>query len=707
MQRSLNPLCAALVLAFPSLVLAQAGSDVSTLKAVTVKAEKEEAYSVKSTSAGTRTDTPLAHVPQSVIVVPRSLLEDQDSRTVSDALRNVSNVNVLDPRDTNITTFKVRGFNSSVVVDGVAMPGYFANAESLVNVERIDVVKGPAGGLFGTGQGIGNYGSQGGIIALTTSEPESVARRSVGVRWGTRGEQGLNFDLNQPLNADWAFRLSGEVQRSDSESNGVYFKQNALLPSLAWTPDGATKVVLRLRHLDNRTLDYSGLPTDGTVKAAAYTLPRSLNITASGLPETRQTSDGTNLQWSQKLNDQWNFSLVAAHNKVMLDERGVDWTALGGSAYALTGLRLWDSWTSTTLSPSLTGKFDLNGVRHTVSTGIDYEKTRDDAYMTWSDATGNFNVLGMVDLTAPAFPAWVEPVAPGTPDQQNRYVSKAVYLQDQIDAGPWHLLGSLRHSRIDITDVNNNFMFGQNNVSQNSKTTPRVGAVYDFSPTVSAFAGYSEGMKVPTGSRFATPPKPETSVQKELGLRLNDVSGVSATVALFDLTRRNVAATDPTSPLFLSYQIGEQQSKGIDVDVRWKSSPQLSWVAAFTHQTARVTSNTFNPALVDKRLFNVPERQLRIAARYDIRSGDLAGLGLGLGMTYRDRLPGDDANTFFTPAATVWDAQASYQRGTVRYALSVRNLLNKQYYQPSTYFLGGRVTPAAGRTVSLSAQFSF
>lgn len=154
MQATLTPIAAA-VLWLSTSALAQS-TPVSTVE---VRGQAPSPYVVPVTSAGTRTDTPIEQVPQSVISVPRALIVDQDAQSVSDVLRNVSNVNALDPRDSIITGFKVRGFGAAMVVDGVSMPGYFQNMESLVNVDRIDVVKGPSGGLFGSGQGIGTYGS--------------------------------------------------------------------------------------------------------------------------------------------------------------------------------------------------------------------------------------------------------------------------------------------------------------------------------------------------------------------------------------------------------------------------------------------------------------------------------------------------------------------------------------------------------------------
>jgi iron complex outermembrane receptor protein len=663
-------------------------------------------YTVRNTSAGSRTNTPIEQIPQSIVVVPKAMIEDQGVTTLSDALRNVSNVNAIDERDANNATFKIRGFNSATVVDGIAMPGYYPDQESLVGIERIDVIKGPAGALFGSAQGTGSAGAVGGgTIAISTVKASAdAAIRKVGLRVGSFSEKAANFDLNQPLSSVFAIRLAGEVSDKKSESNGIFFKKTALLPSLSWTPDADTEVVLRGRYLDSTTLDYSGLPPRGTVVNAPYTLPRSLNVTARGLPDTINRAQGVNLQWNQHLNDAWKFSFVAAYNEALSDQRGVFPFPFSGAgpSYYLAGARMWAKFKTTTLSPSLTANFETGTAKHTVNFGVDYEKTKDDEFMKYPPGMGYLSFTP-VNYTSPAFPAWIEPVAPAVPDMRNSYTSSVAYVQDQIDVGGLHLLGGVRHSRIDVTDLYP--AMGVNNVSSNTRNTPRVGATYEFTRQISTFAGYSEGIKVPILAKFATPPRPEESRQTEVGLRLKDLAGISATLAWFELTRKNAAVGDTANPGF-SIQTGLQQSRGVDLDLRWQATSALSLIAALTSQTASIIQDT-NAAIVNKQLFNVPKQTARFAGHYDVYGGEWAGLGFGLGMTHHSSLPGNTTNTFFTPSATIADAQVSYKLHDMKLGLNVSNLFNKKYYMPSAYFGGGQVIPALPRTVSATANFSF
>ncbi len=679
------------------------------IQTIEITATKDR-YNPTVTQTATRSDVPVEQVPQSIVSIPRSVFEDQDSKTVSDALRNVSNVNEIDPRDSNNVGFKIRGFNAAMVVDGVSVPGWFQNQESLVGVQQMDVIKGPAGGLYGSGQAIGNYSTVGGTNAVTTKDPEAKAYREVGVKGGNYGRRNAHFDVNQPMNDALAFRVNAETDRSDSETQGVFFRKTALNPSLAWSPDAKTKVVIKARMLDNTTVDYSGLPrANASSYEPAAGLSRGTFVTATGLPETTQKSRGLNVQWTQVLNDDWTLKALAAHSTAEVDQRGVFPTAYGGAGgfgtnMTLSGLRLWEKLTSDSLQLSLATAVKSGDALHRISFGLDRDETRDDAFMAFASSP----FFEPIDLLNSARPAWGEPLVPASVNQQqNKSASTVFYVQDQIQFGSWHLHGSLRHTRTTGHDyyVDPVMQVDINTPRSNTKVTPRFGAVFDATDTLSFFGGYSQMARMPFGSKFRVAPKMEEAEQKELGLRVKGWNGLSATAALFDIRRKNAALKDPGDTGF-SVQTGVQQAKGLDLDVRWQASPSFVWIASYTNQTADITQD-IRAAWVGKRLFNVPEQTLRVAARYDVRQGDWTGLGLGLGATHRSSLAGDTANTFFTPAVTLVDAQASYKRGGMKYSASVSNLLNKQYYAPMAYFGGGQVVPGTPRTLVLGVTAQF
>lgn len=491
-----------------------------------------------------------------------------------------------------------------------------------------------------------------------------------------------------------------------------------MFPSISLTPNADTKLVLRLRYVDTATLDYSGLPRASTGSGVAVAgLSRSTFVGAEGQPDTTNNSRGANLQLTQRLNDVWKFNLVLARNEATIDQNGVFPTLFGstGVNQYLTGLRLWEKFTSNTISPNFTGKFDLNGVKHTVNTGVDYEKSHDDGYM--ANATGNNLYPSMMayystgglssslyDLSAASRPAWGSVIAPPAGDnawQNNQARTTSYYVQDQINIEKLHLLAGVRHSTFNIDNVygaNSN-----NSHSSTSKISYKFGATYDINQSVAPFVGYTESARVPTNTYGLANPKVEEAKQTEAGIKFKNHNGVTATIAYFELKRSNVPVLDGS---YVPHQVGGQQSKGLDLDLNWKVNASWQWLAAYTNQSAKVTEDSYNPSTVGKQLFNVPEQSLRLATRYDIKSGEYTGLGFGLGATHNSKLPGDSANNYFTEALTVWDAQISYKKNNARYGVFANNLFNKQYYRPSAYFGGGQVMPGLPRTIMATAQFS-
>ncbi len=684
-----NQIALAVASAFLSTVTqAQTTEAVTTLPQVTVTAESVDGYVAPNSSMATRTDTPIEQIPQTVVVVPRQVIEDQGATKLSDVTTNVSNVQHFDQRDfTTVTSFKIRGFNAAVVVDGVANPGTFNNLEPVYNMEQVDVVKGPGGSLYATSQSTG-ADSVGGMIGITTKAPGPVAKRQVGFRAGSYNDRAYFADLNQPINETLAVRLVVQKQSADSETDRVSSEQTFIAPSIALNIDRYRKFVIRFKHVENDWYDSVGLPTQTTA--------RNGNLTAEGIPNSTMDTDSINAHYAQRLNDTWKFDFVVAETRSKFDQRSMFYGLFGaGSGFSA---RLNNDMKTSVISPSLTAKFDVGGSKHTFLMGAEQVKTRDHGYVVASGTS--------YSRWFSPYNAWVEPSAPTDPYNKISSTTNAVYVQNQIDVGQWHLQAGLRYAETELSDYYNQPGYtSHDRTTRLNKVLPRYGAVYDLTPKASLFAGYGQGMKVPMGGAYQQPIKAEESEQTEVGVRLKDWNGISATLAWFDLTRTNV----PTSSGGYTYQVGKQNSKGIDLNLAWKASRSLTVLAGLSDQKAITVENQYSATTVGKSLQNVPAQTARLAMRYDLFGGDLAGLGFGLGLRHHSKLAADSSNTNLTPAATVYDSQVSYRMKGVSLNLAINNLLDKKYVVPSSqststaplYF------PALRRTAMLTATMDF
>jgi iron complex outermembrane receptor protein len=176
--------------------------------------------------------------------------------------------------------------------------------------------------------------------------------------------------------------------------------------------------------------------------------------------------------------------------------------------------------------------------------------------------------------------------------------------------------------------------------------------------------------------------EPERGTQYEVGLKADWLDGrLSSTLAFSDLTRSNVLTTDPTNPNF-SIQTGEQNSQGIELDVRGEILPGWSVIASYAYTDTRITEDNE---------FEVGNR--------------LKGLGFGAGLFYVGQRQGNLENTFSLPSYLRTDAAVYYRRNNFRAALNFKNLFDIEYFETAQSDL--RVFPGAPLTVEATVGWEF
>ena len=151
-------------------------------------------YRALTSVSATKTDTPIERIPQAIAVVPRAVLDDQQPLGQMDALRNISAVTPMSANTFIGYAYKVRGFPADRYVDG--LPNYYDGGDntSLLNTERIEVLKGPAGILYQ-----GGIGPVGGIINTVSKLPTENRFAEIGFTAGGYRLGNTWFDVNQPL----------------------------------------------------------------------------------------------------------------------------------------------------------------------------------------------------------------------------------------------------------------------------------------------------------------------------------------------------------------------------------------------------------------------------------------------------------------------------------------------------------------------------
>lgn len=660
-----------------------------------------EGYRALTSTAGTRTATPIREVPQSIQVLPRQLLEEQGSTGVSDALRNVTSVIPQHPLHFNgDSAVRVRGFEAEVLRDGLSSffePGL---RDSLLGVERVEVLKGPTGALFGGGYG----GSAGGTINLVSSRPQRENSYAAGVRLGPYGFRSTWFDVNQRAGAIAAdgtevmVRVQGEHLNSRSYTDNVREDGFQLRPSFTVRND-RTSLTVQAFLSERNVTDYSGLPMQGTVLASGFTAPRFGNPNNGGAPRTTTDQIGVAALLEHRIDDTWTARLQGRFSSGNLEQptQFLFGAPVAGSTFVRFNGYLWQDLTQATLVPSIEGRFTTGNARHTVLAGMELDSI--------SDGGGfGFAPADFYDVLAPTTTPFIRPGFAGLLTD-NRYTTVAGFVQDQVTL--WdrlHLLGGVRLAQISIDSRNPDTQAGF--TSTTTRVLPRLGISYDVTEALTVFTGWGRAIRTnPYTSLTTGIPKPEETEQVEAGVKLDLPFGLTGTASVFEIRKQNVAVADPASP-FTSIQTGEQRFRGVEFDLVWQPDPRFSVLGSVTHVSAKVTEDT---TLEGNRLPWVPRNTARAWAAYrllDAPAPWMRGLTIGAGVTSASGSPVEATNAAYTRGYTTIDAQISYEAGPLRVALTGRNLNDARYFVPYQY-LSGAVATGAPREVYLSAALRF
>ncbi len=669
----------------------------SALNTLTITGQ-QNGYAETNSLSATRTDTPITEVPQSVLVINRMVMDEQDSRNLSDLLTNISGVRPTRQDEVLFAQPLARGFPAEIYLDGLPTFGGTAasiDPSSLIGAERVEVLKGPTSALYGGGIGA----PLGGLINVVSKRPEAATEGTVGIRTGSYSTVNPYADINVPLGDKVAARLSGSYEQNNSWIDHVKSHNWFLQPSVAFELSPQTELIFTGHYNRRSQTEYSGLPAtlaiNGDIDRHAY--PGATN----GQPQTTIENQVSTLALKHWFDDETTLNVTGRYFDSKVRDYGSFITnapdASQPSVYAISALYLPSHVTESTFDTNLATTVDATGGSHELMVGVSYD------YTTFNSAVSAAVPIGEMDLAHPDYTLSYGSTPEVMATQTNRYQTLAGYLQDQASWGRFHLLGSLRLTQIELRQAE------QDVDTTSHRMTHRIGLTYDLTDNLSAYTAYSTGFRGAFNFVGTEKPKPETSRNYEAGLKLDNKGiGLAGTLALFQQTRRNVATADPNQELALygyTVQTGEQRARGVELDMTWEPSPAFSLLANYAYTQAEVTEdNSIQPG---NGLPRVPHHSGRIAARYRIQNGIARGLGFGAGITAVSTRELTLPNTVSVPGYAMFDAQSSYNFDRYTVTLSAVNLTGVKAYDSYEYLGLPVVIPVQPRSVylSLSAHF--
>ncbi|NEQ30132.1 MAG: TonB-dependent siderophore receptor [Leptolyngbya sp. SIO4C5] len=474
-----------------------------------------------------------------------------------------------------------------------------------------------------------------------------------------------------------------------------------IAPVLSWDISDRTNVTFNFEYSDSENPSDFGLVAIGE-RVADIPFDRNL-----GEPGDNTTSESirAGYQLEHRFSDNWQLrnsfyftrfdSLVIVANRFRLDEAT-------GTLFR-TFLSLDQPSDQFELQTNVVGEFSTGSIDHTLLAGVDLSRS-EGSFLGF----GNFRALAPFDIFNPVYGELARPDFDQVPsffDSDFQTDRIGVYIQDQIALSDnLILLAGLRYDASDQENTNN---LTDTETTQNDDAfSPRVGLVYQPTEEVSLFGSYSRSF-VPNGAfTFAGDLlEPEQGEQFEVGVKTELLDGrLSASLAYFDITKQNVATTDPDNPFF-SIATGEERSRGVELDVIGELLPGWNLVANYAYTDARITQD--NSGLEGNRRFSVPEHNFNLWTNYEIQTGSLQGLGLGLGVNFVGDRFGDNANSFELDSYFLTNAAISYRRDNWQAGLNIRNLFDVDYIESAE---GSRITeinPGEGFTIIGSFSIEF
>lgn len=671
-----------------------------TLSEIRVLAQRGEGYDTENTTTATRTGANLRDIAQSIQVVPRAVIDDQQLNDLTSVVMNVSGVQAGTTAGNRSESFTIRGFRSSYyAVDSVMLSPAIETNDSfrdLANIERVEVLKGPASVLYGRGD-------PGGLINLVTKKPQFTPEANYTVQAGSDDFYRGEIDVTGPLGEanELAYRLIGATQTSGGFRNQPEpFERTFLSAALGWEPGERTRATASVTWQRQNSQVDRGIVSVPKADGSGYTidLPRD-----RFLGEDWATFESTRKELGYRIEHDVSDAITLRHmghyDEGSLDLLGVNYNAVrvdpatGRRTVTRTAVEQHEKNHNHDVQFDMVARFSTGAVDHTAVIGLQY--TDSYRFRTFFNSP-----LAAIDIDNPVHGA--RPTAfTQRPDREVNAETRALYLQDQIDIGETlNLLVGARFDHAKQTDA------GLTSYGSDEKAwSPRVGLVWKPVPNVSLFADFTKSFQSKPEPTLTGEPIPaETGEQYEMGVKADLWNQrLTLTTAVFQLTRAHVAQQDAANPGY-NLDAGEQRVRGVELDITGQLSDAWKIIGSAALTDSELIASSEFP--VGNMLTNVPKRSGSIWATWEPNQGLGRGFGAGAGIQAASARWGDLDNLLDIGGYTRLDASVWYRFDPRRrLTLSLKNITNENYIESATSLV--QVAPAAGRSVMVSFSGSF
>ncbi|WP_082780874.1 TonB-dependent siderophore receptor [Cephaloticoccus primus] len=636
----------------------------------------------------------LEELPRTVNVVTAEVMADLGETRIERALDfagGVTRSNNLG--GSSMVFYSVRGFTTGGMYRNGFTTGRGLNAApDASTLERVEVLKGPASGLFGRGD-------PGGIVNLVTKRPQAERFSRITASAGSWDHYRGTLDLNTPLSASGAVlsRFNMALEDSGSFRDYVETQRYVFAPSLSWQLAPRTLLLVDGQYIRHDNTFDRGIPViDGQV--GQVPIRNFYGEPGDGKFKNKNQSFQTTLE--QQVSDSWKLRLAAHINHGHMQGY---YTQLGAAVPAnptfFTRSYSWRNaqWNDWHNHAELHGHFALFGWEHQVLIGAEYEWYRYDQYRPLADARAAYGIDALNPVHGQPSPPMTSFITNSLAHEKNY----ALNAQDQVHFST-RLIGQLG-VRYDSVDVRSHNRFNNRKTNYNrDATVPRAGLLYKFTPQFSSFASAARSFRPNGTDSTGVVYDPETGVGYEVGSKFELFGGrLGGTFALFHITKENVLTPHPDPAVIDSIAVGEQRSQGLDLQISGKLIDSLRLIAAYAYIDAEVTKDN-RASYQGNRLVAAPEHSGSLFAVYELPRG----FEIGSAYTYVGLRKGDITNRIEMPGYSTVDFFLRWRVGeNFSLTLNLNNLAGKEYYESG--YSAVSVVPGTPRNFKLTLTQKF
>ncbi|ENJ1735674.1 TonB-dependent siderophore receptor [Vibrio parahaemolyticus] len=648
---TLTPLAVAIgsSLVVPSAVASEeTNSTPSATETIQVYGHQYEGYAEHMPQSGTKTDVEWLDVPQAVSVVTKTEMQDRGAVRLVDALDGVAGVNNTlgeGSRD----QFMIRGFDSlnDMYRDGMRDDGTLQSYRSLANVERVEIVKGPAGALYGRG-------SAGGIINLVTKRANGDNFTHV------KGSVGSNSQYVGQVDSSMAFsdkvngRINLEYRQADSYVDHVDSNDFFIAPTIRVLPADGHTIDIDVEYAHQELVPYRGVPSKN---GKPVDLPVS---TYFGGTNDYQESDSLRVavDYEWRLNDQWVWNNRAAFNHIELEQKGTRQGKVTGNEVSQTVNNFgYDPRTTTTLQSELIWETNDNQLM----LGADFNQIDIDLTLASDKTLPPQNIYNPVVGPTPD---------PGfKPFRDNTTTTTGVYVQDVYTWGDLSLIGNVRYDSMELEQQKAGS--GKEKLDDD-KVSYRAGLVYRINYDTSVYASLARSWQLPYAGIYINPKLAEFfhTDLKEVGAKayLLD-NALMLNAALFQIDQEQ-PQTNVDGDVIDKIEVRHQ---GIELEARGQITKQWDISVGYSYLDASDKATGKKPNDVSDHLFS-------LWSTYQLDDN----WRLGGGVKYvGDRYAGNDEAVALGDYTTV-DLMAAYTTGRHKIQANAYNILDEKYILGAT-----------------------